>query len=872
MENNEGFINVNFVMESSEFKFSELLKSSSLGNDIQSFKNLSICLYSFKFLNPVKFREILSNNPYEINQEKFFQDLVQTFKSFQLNDVVNHLTERLTSFSNIQLMNILHSIDEISNKVDKYFLNKDLECLNDQELSISPFLFYSFNFSIEEFSVINSYYKVGFDNLINLFSRFDSKHISVFNTPESIRAIFKELVGESSSIFDPTCGTGSLLDAFQDAGKKELVGKDVNLLATDTAKLRFLFEDNVQINQGDSLIDFNDLKFDTVVLTPPFNMHINSFAYEQMPYLNFGIPSRSNANFYWLQYGLSKINNQGKSIILLSNSSQNSSGVDAEIRSRILKAGLVEAIIALPSNLFDFTSIPSTIWVLNKKRLATESVLFIDTFNWGEFESRNRKRLNKDEIELIGNAYRTYNSTNQIEDSFSSFAKIVKVSELADNNYILTPNRYLSNFDSEFSEQKNFVELRNFLTPFNRSIPFSSSLKTKKISVKDLSTSSDQFTINVDTLDDYTGEHRVVGFDDEVVIIARVGDKLKPSYLPFNGNDIVFSLLNVYAFTINRNKVHIDYLIQELNKPYVYKQLERYRTIGTVPTIRLDDLLSIKINVLDLTDQEKSVEEEKEIRFQELAKLHGFENEIIRLKELQRKDLGSKKHNIMQHLNNVKSSSEIIRKMLQRNNGILKATDVINPTTGITVEDRLVKLQESIESVLYFVDNLTNEISFDKLEVVNLYDLLKECIQKGIQNDHFEIIDDSDLDSFEEYAPNVEISKRDFEELYNNILENAINHGFINLDTRYIFRFSVAIINNQVELLFENNGKPFPKGMGDIQMYSTRGEKAGVTANTGEGSWKVAQIANHFNAELSIIDEPNNEYPVGIKLVFKLSE
>ena len=156
--------------------------------------------------------------------------------------------------------------------------------------------------------------------------------------------------------------------------------------------------------------------------------------------------------------------------------------------------------------------------------------------------------------------------------------------------------------------------------------------------------------------------------------------------------------------------------------------------------------------------------------------------------------------------------------------------------------------------------------------MVNLYDLLKECIQKGIQNDHFEIIDDSDLDSFEEYAPNVEISKRDFEELYNNILENAINHGFINLDTRYIFRFSVAIINNQVELLFENNGKPFPKGMGDIQMYSTRGEKAGVTANTGEGSWKVAQIANHFNAELSIIDEPNNEYPVGIKLVFKLSE
>lgn len=872
MENNEGFINDNFVMESFGNRFGKFLRSSEGIHDIQSFKNLSLCLYSFRFLNPTRFREIISSNLYEINQENLFLDLVQTFNRFELNDVINHFSKNLYDFSNPQLVGILNSIDEISNSFDKFLLNKGLSSLSDQQFNVSPYLFYSIYFSKEDISTINSLYKTGFDNLINLFSNQESRHTSVFNTPKSIRSIFEKLVGNSNSILDPTCGTGSLLDTFQTDGDRVLRGQEISSLASHTAKLRFLFEENVLISQGDSLLDYSDSSFDTVILNPPFNLRIDSFEYEQMPYLNFGIPSRSNANFYWLQYGLSKLKEEGKCIILLSNNSQNSSGVDAEIRSRIIKSGLVESIIALPSNLFDFTGIPATIWVLNKKRLATDSVLFINTFNWGEFETRNRKRINQDEIELIGNAYRTYNSTNQIEDSFSSFAKIVKVSELADNNYILTPNRYFSDIDSEISEYSNLEELRNFLTPFNRSIPFSSSLKTKKISVKDLSASSDQFTINVDSLDDYTGEHRVVGFDDEVIIIARVGDKLKPSYLPFNGNDIGFSLLNVYAFTINRDKVHIDYLIQELNKPYVYKQLERYRSTGTVPTIRLDDLLSIKINVLDLTDQEKSVEEEKEIRFQELAKLHGFENEIIRLKELQRKDLGSKKHNIMQHLNNVKSSSEIIRKMLQRNNGILKATDVINPTTGITVEDRLVKLQESIESVLYFVDNLTNEISFDKLEVVNLYDLLKECIQKGIQIDHFEIIDDSDLDSFEEYAPNVEISKRDFEELYNNILENAINHGFINPDTRYIFRFSVAIINNQVELLFENNGKPFPKGMGDIQMYSTRGEKAGVTANTGEGSWKVAQIANHFNAELSIIDEPENEYPVGIKLVFKLSE
>jgi type I restriction enzyme M protein len=831
MRNNEGLNNDNFVKDSIENIFGKLLMNrGSLG--LHALKNITLCIHTFRFIDPTRFKFIIEKT--SVFNSDVINDIKESFDNYGLNEVRFELLDLdFSNFKNLQVSSVF------------YFIN--------------------------EMNIYNLAYKEGFDQLIILFSKQEGNITSEHSTPESIRNIYKLLVSDSKSILDPACGTGGLLNAFK-GNDNNLLGQEINKYVSCLAKLRFLFDTNVSIEISNSLQKFDDSTFDTVAIVPPFNMRIDSVEYEHMPYLQFGTPSRSNANFYWLQYGLSKLNGQGKSVILLSNSSQNSSGADAEIRSKLIQAGLVEAIISLPSNLFDFTIIPATIWVLNKKRIAKDSVLFIDTYSWGEFESRNQKKLTQDEVQRIGTVYNSYNATNHIDDSFNSFAKIVNVNELANNNFILTPNRYLSNIDGEFSDGKNLEDLRNFLTPINRSIPSSPNLKIKKISVKDLSSSSDQFTININSLDDYNGEHRVHRFDDEVVIMAKVGDKLKPSHLPYGGNETSYCLLNVFAFAVNCKKINIDYLIQELNKAYIYKQLNRYRSHGTIPNNRLDDLLSLKINFIDITDQEKVVKDEREIRFQELAKLHGFENEIIRLKELQRKDLGSKKHNIMQHLNNVKSSSEIIRKMLIKNNGSLNATDVINPTTGITVEDRLVKLQESIESVLYFVDNLTNEISFDKLEVVNLQELINECIQKGIQNDHFEIIDKIDLVSFEDSLPNVEISKRDFEELYNNILENAINHGFINPDTRYIFRISVAIINNQVELLFENNGKPFPKGMGAIQMYSTRGEKAGVTANTGEGSWKVAQIANYFNAELSIIDEPENEYPVGIKLIFKLSE
>ena len=262
------------------------------------------------------------------------------------------------------------------------------------------------------------------------------------------------------------------------------------------------------------------------------------------------------------------------------------------------------------------------------------------------------------------------------------------------------------------------------------------------------------------------------------------------------------------------------------------------------------------------------MEEARERQFQSAAKDLGFEKEIEKLKQAQMKDLGSKKHNIMQHLNNVKASADVLTKMMELNNGVLNSNEIIDPRRGITVEKRFLRLQESLGKVIYYVDNITNELKYDKAEIINSVKFIRECKERGLQNELFSIEVVYEKATLEGREPFINISKNDFEEMYNNILENSINHGFVDENKKYIFRISIAFIDDFLEINFVNNGKPFPKGI--AEKFDVKGEKAGATAGTGIGLWKVAEIAKHFDCNLEVFDVPESEFPVGFKFKFNL--
>ena len=685
--------------------------------------------------------------------------------------------------------------------------------------------------------------------------------------PEELCQLISEIieVPHNSKIFNPYAGLASF--GIYLNGDNEYYGQELVEETWAIGVLRLIIHDKINFAKLECKNSIEDWPtgntYDLIISSPPFNVSLGQ---------------RYNGQFgsheqFLLEQGIRSLNPHGKLVallplkILFSNSK-----AFRYLRKDIIERDILEAVIVLPGGILYNTSIPSAIVILNKSKPRSKECLFVDISNSVEKSNSAIKKLASETISQVSNHYKSWKLGEGSKELKPYQSLTIHSNEIAANKYNFLPARYLPIKGLENFDLENAISLDKLIDRMERATSNDrGGLPIKKLSIRNLASSTDDYKVNVHELQEVENVKYPV-YGGGALLLAKIGGKLKPSHLPLLELNQLYEMHNIYPFTVKEEIVNKEYLIQELNKNYVELQLARYRTGAVIPHLSINDLLQVKIILPPLAEQVAAVKQEKEIRLHSLLKMNGYEKEIIRLKTEQRKDLGSKKHNIMQHLNNVKSSTNVLRKVLNDNGGILKADQIINPKTGVTVLKRLERLEDSVNNVLYYVENLTNEIEFGQAELLNVHTLLGHCVEKGIQNKKFSYIDDSDLESFDEQEPVILVSRRDFEELFNNILENALRHGFIEDKKEYEFRYSVVLSENGVEVLFKNNGKKFPERMGNKDAYCTRGEKAGVNGQTGEGSWKVCQIAQHFGAELIIIDEPESDFPVGIKLIFELEK
>lgn len=721
-------------------------------------------------------------------------------------------------------------------------------------------------------------YQQLYEESISLFAGYEGKSGEDFTTPEGVSDLMTELSSSiGSTVLDGTCGIGGLFSSIlkkYPSKKFRFFGQEMNSSTLALVKLRFIFDiDNQFIfsSAEDTLRNdhFDELKVDNVLMHPPFNLKLrNDYIHHDYSKFQFGIPPRNNANLAWVQYAISHLNDKGKAILLMSNGSLSAGGKEGEIRKRIIEEDLVEAIVTLPSNLLVNTSIPSSLWIINKNKSKKEKVLFIDGSHLGTKLPHGRQRvLDAESINRIVSIYNQWLEQPNYEDLLG-FCYSASLAAISKNNYSLIPNRYVGILELLQYDLSNSVEIKEVIE-YVRPSGLTTNINYKRITVRNLSSNPDSILLKEDDLTEgeLKANFRILG--NNTLLISKVGEHLKPTFFRSSQNPIAFSSSSIYAFKVNEELVNIEFLIAELYKDYVIIQLDAVRKGSAMPFLGKEDFLKIKINIpKTINEQIKQLKEERQLRFQSAAIELGYEKEIEKLKEIQMKDLGSKKHNIMQHLNNVKSSVDVLDQLMKINNGQLKADQIIDPRRGVTVEKRFFRLKESLDKVIYYVDNITNEAKFDKAEIINPFKFLKECKERGVQNDLFSVDLILDSGTFEGRAPLISISRNDFEELYNNVLENAIHHGFIDKTKTYLFRITTSFNNKKVEILFENNGKPFPKGITD--RIEVKGEKAGSTAQTGIGMWKVSEIVKHFNANMEVIDSPESDFPVGFRFEFNL--
>lgn len=298
--------------------------------------------------------------------------------------------------------------------------------------------------------------------LLEKFASGAGKKGGEFFTPKEVSGLLAKLVApkEGDRIFDPTCGSGSLLIKVAEETKNTkgeptnnfaIYGQESNgdtwalskmncfINRMDSAQIEWCDTiNNPKLIEGDAL-----MKFDIVVANPPFSLdkwgHENAEA-DRFKRFFRGVPPKSKGDYAFILHMIETTAPGGKVGVIVPHGVLFRGSAEQKIRQQLIEENLLEAVIGLPSNLFYGTGIPAAILIFNKAK-TTEDIIFIDASKGFEDGKRQNKLRTKD-IDKIVNTFKAFETT----DKYSS---VVKPSEVAENDYNLNIPRYVDTFEEE---------------------------------------------------------------------------------------------------------------------------------------------------------------------------------------------------------------------------------------------------------------------------------------------------------------------------------------------------------------------------------------------------------------------------------------
>jgi len=329
-----------------------------------------------------------------------------------------------------------------------------------------------------------------YEFFIKKFAKEEGRRGGEFYTPKSVVQLLVEILEPyEGRIYDPTCGSGGMfvqslkfIESHQ--GKKEktaIYGQEVKDGIWRICKMNLALRgiDTSNIYLGNSLKNDKfpeNKKANRIIANPPFNM--KEWGYSQLSEdkrWTFGTPAKNNANFAFMQHMLYHLDEKvGRMGLVLANGSMSAGGIEGEIRKRIIEADLVDCMIALPSNLFFTTTIPACLWFFTKNkddkktRKRKGETLFIDARKIFTPISRVQNALSDIQIQDIADTYSSYigeKGKSKYKD-VAGYCKISTIGEIAKNNFVLTPGRYVGAEEVEDDDEPFEDKMKGLLKEF----------------------------------------------------------------------------------------------------------------------------------------------------------------------------------------------------------------------------------------------------------------------------------------------------------------------------------------------------------------------------------------------------------------------
>lgn len=301
------------------------------------------------------------------------------------------------------------------------------------------------------------------------------KDAGAFYTPRSVvKTLVEMLEPFKGRVYDPAAGSGGMFVQSAEfvkahGGKRtdiSVYGQEFTDTTWKLAKMNLALrgiEADMGSHSADSFTEdlHQDLRADYVIANPPFN--VSDWWDAKLaddPRWKYGTPPKGNANFAWVQHFIYHLAPNGTAGFVLANGSLSSkSSGEGEIRQKLVEAGLVDCIVAMPDKLFFNTGIPVSLWFISKgrdgngHRARKGEVLFIDARKLGDMESRRLRVLADADIAQIADTYHGWRNHNGTYKDVPGFAKSAMIDEIETHDFVLTPGRYVGAEEAEVDDE-----------------------------------------------------------------------------------------------------------------------------------------------------------------------------------------------------------------------------------------------------------------------------------------------------------------------------------------------------------------------------------------------------------------------------------
>lgn len=309
-----------------------------------------------------------------------------------------------------------------------------------------------------------------YEFLMKNFASESGKSKGQFYTPAEVSRIMARVIGinkddrQMISIYDPTCGSGSLLLRARAEARNNasIDGQEKDLATIGMARMSMIIHgvDDAELRHGDTLNDplhkENDTTlqtFDYIVANPPFSTKgWMKSAKANDTFMRWGasdnlaqVPPPGCGDYAFLLHIIASLKTQGHAACILPHGVLFRGGAEAEIRKFLVKKHWISGIIGLPGNLFYGTGIPACIIIIDKEHAASSKGIFMIDAKEGFQKDGAKNRLREQDVKLIVDTWES-------QSDVLHYAKFVSFEEIAANEYNLNIPRYVIPEDKEIRQ------------------------------------------------------------------------------------------------------------------------------------------------------------------------------------------------------------------------------------------------------------------------------------------------------------------------------------------------------------------------------------------------------------------------------------